>query len=69
MRAIENPQQVYGEVADNPVLLEKSLVEPTLEGLGIAYASFSQDWIICNFTIDLLGILNSTHKAFLKLAA
>jgi DNA-binding ferritin-like protein len=32
--------QAYGEVSDNPILLEKSVTEPIVEGLGIAYASF-----------------------------
>ncbi len=32
--------QSYGEVADNPILLEKAVTEPIVEGLGIAYASF-----------------------------
>ena len=32
--------QSYGEVADNPILLEKTVTEPIVEGLGVAYASF-----------------------------
>ncbi|MEL6381430.1 MAG: ferritin-like domain-containing protein [Cyanobacteria bacterium J06626_18] len=40
MSAIETLQQVYGEIADNPIALEKSITEPVVEGLGIAYASF-----------------------------
>jgi DNA-binding ferritin-like protein len=40
MPATETLLQSYGEVADNPVLLEKSVTEPIVEGLGIAYASF-----------------------------
>jgi DNA-binding ferritin-like protein len=40
MPATETLLQHYGEVADNPVLLEKSVTEPIVEGLGIAYASF-----------------------------
>jgi DNA-binding ferritin-like protein len=33
--------QSYGEVANNAVLLEKNVTEPIVEGLGIAYASFT----------------------------
>lgn len=40
MSAIETLQQFYGEIADNPVLLENSVAEPILEGLGMAHASF-----------------------------
>lgn len=40
MPITETRLQTYGEVADNPVLLEKSVTEPVVEGLGIAYASF-----------------------------
>lgn len=40
MPATETLLQSYGEVADNPILLEKSVTEPIVEGLGIAYASF-----------------------------
>jgi starvation-inducible DNA-binding protein len=32
--------QSYGEIAENPVLLEKSVTEPVCEGLSAAYASF-----------------------------
>ena len=40
MPATETLLQSYGEIADNPVLLDKSVTEPIVEGLGIAYASF-----------------------------
>lgn len=40
MPVTETVLQSYGEVADNPILLEKSVTEPIIEGLGIAYASF-----------------------------
>ena len=40
MPITETLLQSYGEVADNTVLLEKSVTEPIVEGLGIAYASF-----------------------------
>ncbi|MDB9529348.1 ferritin-like domain-containing protein [Oscillatoria sp. CS-180] len=40
MPTTETLQQMYGEVADNPILLDKSVTEPALEGLSIAYASF-----------------------------
>jgi len=40
MPVTETHLQTYGEVADNPILLEKSVTEPIVEGLGIAYASF-----------------------------
>lgn len=40
MPATETLLQSYGEIADNPILLEKSVTEPIVEGLGIAYASF-----------------------------
>lgn len=33
--------QTYGEVSDNAVLFEKSVTEPIIEGLGVAYASFT----------------------------
>ncbi len=32
--------QAFGEVGDNPVLLEKNVTEPVCEGLNIALASF-----------------------------
>jgi DNA-binding ferritin-like protein len=32
--------QTYGEVADDPILLEKLITELIVEGLGIVYASF-----------------------------
>ncbi|HEY9889281.1 MAG TPA: ferritin-like domain-containing protein [Candidatus Obscuribacterales bacterium] len=40
MPVTETHLQSYGEVSDNPILLEKSVTEPIVEGLGIAYASF-----------------------------
>jgi len=40
MPATETLLQTYGEVADNPILFEKSVTEPIVEGLGVAYASF-----------------------------
>jgi DNA-binding ferritin-like protein len=40
MPITETLLQSYGEIADNPILLEKSITEPVIEGLGIAYASF-----------------------------
>ncbi len=40
MPVTETHLQAYSEVADNPILLEKSVTEPIVEGLGIAYASF-----------------------------
>jgi starvation-inducible DNA-binding protein len=40
MPATETLLQSYGEVADNPILLEKSVTEPIVEGLSMAYASF-----------------------------
>jgi len=36
MPVTETHLQSYGEVADNPILLEKSVTEPIVEGLGIA---------------------------------
>lgn len=32
--------QSFGEIADNPISLEKSVTEPVCEGLSAAYASF-----------------------------
>jgi DNA-binding ferritin-like protein len=32
--------QPFGEIADNPIMLEKSVTEPICEGLSAAYASF-----------------------------
>jgi starvation-inducible DNA-binding protein len=40
MPITETLLQTYGEVADNPILLEKTVTEPIVEGLGAAYASF-----------------------------
>ena len=40
MPVTETCLQAYGEIADNPIFLEKSVTEPIVEGLGIAYASF-----------------------------
>lgn len=41
MPVTETLLQTYGEVVGNPILLEKSITEPIVEGLGIAYASFT----------------------------
>lgn len=40
MPVTETLLQSYSEVADNPILLEKTVTEPIVEGLGAAYASF-----------------------------
>lgn len=40
MPVTETLLQTYGEVADNPILLEKTTTEPIIEGLSAAYASF-----------------------------
>lgn len=40
MPITETHLQTFGEVADNPILLDKSVTTPIAEGLGIAYASF-----------------------------
>jgi len=40
MPVTETLLQSYGEVADNPILLEKTVTEPIVEGLGAVYASF-----------------------------
>ncbi|NEQ33321.1 MAG: DNA starvation/stationary phase protection protein [Leptolyngbya sp. SIO4C5] len=40
MSVTETLLQTYGKVADNSVLLERSVTEPIVEGLGAAYASF-----------------------------
>ncbi|HSM83748.1 MAG TPA: ferritin-like domain-containing protein [Nodosilinea sp.] len=40
MPITETLLQTYGEVADNPILLDKSVTEPVVEGLGVLYASF-----------------------------
>lgn len=40
MPVTENQLQTFGEVADNPILLEKTVTEPIVDGLGMAYASF-----------------------------
>jgi starvation-inducible DNA-binding protein len=40
MPVTETLLQTYGEVAENPILLEKSITEPIVEGLGVLYASF-----------------------------
>ena len=34
------PVQVFGQIADNPIGLERSVTEPVCEGLNIAIASF-----------------------------
>ncbi|MEM0979734.1 MAG: ferritin-like domain-containing protein [Cyanobacteria bacterium P01_H01_bin.58] len=40
MSATKTLQQTYGEIANNPVLLDQSVTAPVLEGLGIVHASF-----------------------------
>lgn len=40
MPVTETLLQTYGEIADNAILLEKTVTEPIAEGLGVAYASF-----------------------------
>lgn len=40
MPTTETLIQSFGEIADNPILLEKSVTEPICEGLSAAYASF-----------------------------
>jgi DNA-binding ferritin-like protein len=40
MPITETLLQSYGEIADNPIDLEKSVTEPIIEGLGTTYASF-----------------------------
>jgi DNA-binding ferritin-like protein len=40
MPITETLLQTYGEVADNPILLEKSVTEPIVDGLAAVYASF-----------------------------
>jgi DNA-binding ferritin-like protein len=40
MPITDNLLQSYGEISDNPILLEKAIAEPIVEGLSIAYASF-----------------------------
>ena len=40
MPITETLLQTYGEVADNPILLEKSVTEPVVDGLTTVYASF-----------------------------
>lgn len=41
MPVTETLLQSYGEVADNPILLEKSVTEPIIDGLEVAFASFT----------------------------
>lgn len=41
MPITETLLQTYGEVANNPVLLEKSITEPVVDGLATLYASFT----------------------------
>ncbi|NEO56495.1 MAG: DNA starvation/stationary phase protection protein [Okeania sp. SIO3B5] len=38
--ATATPVQVFGQIADNPIGLEKSVTEPICEGMNIALASF-----------------------------
>lgn len=40
METTETLMQTYGDIADNSVSLEKSVTEPIVEGLNVAYASF-----------------------------
>ncbi|MGB3137866.1 MAG: ferritin-like domain-containing protein [Nodosilinea sp.] len=40
MPITETLLQTYGEVIDNPILLEKSITEPVVDGLTTVYASF-----------------------------
>jgi len=40
MPVTETLLQSFGEVADNPILLEKTVTEPIVDGLRTAYASF-----------------------------
>jgi DNA-binding ferritin-like protein len=40
MAITETLLQTYGDVAENPILLQRSQTEPIVEGLSIAYASF-----------------------------
>jgi starvation-inducible DNA-binding protein len=40
MPTTETMLQTYGEIQENSILLEKSVTEPIVEGLNIAYASF-----------------------------
>jgi len=40
MPITKTPLQTYGDIADNPILLDKTVTEPIVEGLNIAYASF-----------------------------
>lgn len=40
MPVTETLLQSFGEIADNPILLEKTVTEPIVDGLGAAYASF-----------------------------
>ncbi|MEB3356603.1 MAG: ferritin-like domain-containing protein [Synechococcales bacterium] len=41
MPVTETLLQSFDEIADNPILLERTTTEPICEGLGIAYASFN----------------------------
>lgn len=40
MPVTETLLQVFGKTADNSILLEKTVTEPIVDGLGITYASF-----------------------------
>ncbi|NEP57312.1 MAG: DNA starvation/stationary phase protection protein [Symploca sp. SIO2G7] len=40
MRQAQTLVQPFGQIADNPILLERSITEPICEGLNIALASF-----------------------------
>ena len=40
MQTIKTLIQSYGDIADNPIVLDKTVTEPIIDGLDIAYASF-----------------------------
>jgi DNA-binding ferritin-like protein len=40
MPITETKLQTYGAIADNPIMLEKTVTEPIVEGLSAVYASF-----------------------------
>lgn len=40
MPITETQLQIFGKVVDNSILLEKTVTEPIVDGLGAAYASF-----------------------------
>jgi len=45
MATAQGLRQAFGEIKDNPVLLEKNVTEPVCEGLNIALASFQALYI------------------------